>query len=109
MNYSTRIRFASDPKTSPEILDQLTNMSGADYCGLRYQIAKNKNTSSATLHKLSYDNDYWTRRKVAANPNTSIETLDRLSSDDEWWVRYHVSGNPTTPNYLIKYINYSLL
>jgi hypothetical protein len=47
--------------------------------------------------------------ELASEPTTSPEILDELSTDIDADVRMGVAENPNTQNYLIKYINYSLL
>ena len=44
-------------------------------------VAKNPNTPTLMLEKLSEDNDWLIRIFVAANPNTPISTLEKLCND----------------------------
>ncbi len=87
--------------TDPEVLDELSKNKNSD---VRYQVAKNPNTTSETLDYLSKDKDQMVRRWVARNPNTTPETLDYLSKDEVWVIRDGAKSNPNYPN-ILKRIN----
>jgi prophage antirepressor-like protein len=62
------------------------------------ELAKNTNTPTEILIKLSKDEYWFVREDVAKNTNTPIETLIELSNDKEWIVRGYVTTNPTWVN-----------
>jgi hypothetical protein len=60
---------------------------------VRYEVAKNLNTSIETVTKLSDDEDWGVRLGVAKNPYTSSETLTKLSNDKDYYVRRAAANN----------------
>ncbi len=79
---------------APERLEEL---SCSVWDTVRIRVAKNKNTSEATLDRLANDKDNFVRRDVAFNEKTAPYTLARLAKDSVWTVRDCVAKNMNTP------------
>lgn len=86
--------MASNPQTSPELLDFLSCVS--DEAAL-VRIAENPNTSRETLSVLAFHNDAEVRCAVADNINTPDTCFKRLAMDESSDVRYRVAENPSAP------------
>ena len=68
-----------------------------------FDLATNPNTSPEILERLANDEDYCVRCFVAFNRNTPPETLERMANDEDSCVRYWVTFNPNTPQYIRTY------
>ena len=70
-----KILVASSPSAPESILASLAN----DHLSVREEVAKNPNSSTKLLKKLSRHRDWYTQFSVAKHHNTSMETLIALS------------------------------
>ena len=77
LSHDDKWELAKSKEATPEILDYLSNDKSVD---IQRNVAKNPNTSSKTLDRLSHG-DWTVRSGVVYNPNTSNETLQELSHD----------------------------
>lgn len=99
-SFLTKRALASDPRTSQELLLQLSKDQDAT---IRTIVADNKSTPVDVLINLSQDYILAVRRSIAGNPNTPIDVLDQLSKDHEPGVRSMVASNSnTSPETLIR-------
>jgi Trk K+ transport system NAD-binding subunit len=89
-----KIRLASHPDTSPEVLNQLAEK---DQPELSERVAENAQTTPDTLKKLSGSHSADVRVAVTENKNTPSEILQLLAADENPDVRYRIAENPETP------------
>ena len=117
---SLRRALASNPKTSPLVLERLVEgksksertefelalMKATGWSDIEQKnssdyilelVAENISTSAKVLVKLSEDKDRFVRRAVASNHSAPVEALINLSKDKEREVRWAVAENPGTP------------
>ena len=86
-------RELAETSIYPETLEILSNEEDKF---IRWNVARNKNTSKETLDKLADDEDEKVRWNVARNKNTSKETLGKLADDEKCLVFYSVYINHKT-------------
>jgi|ERR1700722_5672244 hypothetical protein len=89
-----KIRLASHPETSPEVLHQLAEKDSPE---LSERVAENAQTAPDTLKKLSNSESADVRSAVTENKNTPSEILQLLAADENPDVRYRIAENPETP------------
>jgi hypothetical protein len=87
-------RLASNPETSPEVLEKLANKNQPEVVE---RVAENPQTPPQTLEKLSGHDVPEVRVAVTENKNTPIEAIKSLAKDDNPDVRYRLAENPETP------------
>ena len=87
-----RVGLASKTK-DPGTLAVLSNHTDRE---IKKAVAKNLNTPSDVLEKMSKDKSFIVKAIVAENPNTPPETLDRLSEEELEYTRVSVAKNPNT-------------
>jgi len=92
-----RAEIADHPNASPELLDKLAKTSrglfGLFY-SIRWNVAKNKNTSAKTLTYLAKNGDNYTKERVAQNNNVNEITLEVLAHDRNKEIRIAALKNP---------------
>lgn len=88
---STSINLSILPKTHGEELtskrEDEVKMDKGRKSNILYEIARNANTSTEELEKLSENKSWCVRYAVAKNANTSAATLAKLSEDKDPNVR----------------------
>ena len=86
------IRFATDP----DFLDSLIPDATSDQL---FEICKNSNTSSQTLHTLLVMDiqDKFVRRAIASHWATAAQDLEVLANDNDWGVLNNLIENTHTP------------
>jgi hypothetical protein len=92
-----RLAVAHNPNASAEALTWLADDNHALVCRA---VAAHPNAPPELLARLAADRSMFSARlrlNVARNPNTSTETLVRLSTDDANEVRHAVLLHPNTP------------
>lgn len=109
-NDSYLLELAKSPTTSPDTLDSLSD-NEYEYIDkknskvpplkiIRHAVARNENTSTITLERLSYDLDERIRAEVAGNPNVTKEIVERFLADTEL-VRLNVAKNLNTDSHCL--------
>lgn len=93
----TSLELAKDPKTSSEILDQL---SYDEDPYVRIWVAQNPNAQPETLDRLYCDIDRDVRVCVPWNSNTTAKIISRLEYNKSGYVFWGVIQNPNTPQYI---------
>lgn len=78
--------IAENKNSSTKLLDILLNNRYSDLSARRV-IASHKNTSVATLKKLSYDKSEIVREQVVNNDNVTIDILHKLSYDNDFYIK----------------------
>lgn len=78
--------IAENKNSSTKLLDILLNNRYSDLSARRV-IASHKNTSVATLKKLSYDKSEIVREQVVNNDNATIDILHKLSYDNDFYIK----------------------
>lgn len=78
--------IAENKNSSTKLLDILLNNRYSDLSARRV-IASHKNTSVATLKKLSYDKSEIVREQVVNNDNATIDILHKLSYDNNFYIK----------------------
>lgn len=78
--------IAENKNSSTKLLDILFNNKYSDL-SVRRVIASHKNTSVATLKKLSYDKSEIVREQVVNNDNATIDILHKLSYDNDFYIK----------------------
>lgn len=78
--------IAENKNSSTKLLDILLNNIYSDLL-VRKVIASHKNTSVATLKKLSYDKSEIVREQVVNNDNATIDILHKLSYDNDSYIK----------------------
>ena len=117
---SLRRALASNPKTSPLVLERLVEgksksertefelalMKATGWSDIEQKnssdyilelVAENISTSAKVLVKLSEDKDRCVRRAVASNHSAPVEALIKLSKDKEMEVRWAVASSLDMP------------
>ena len=89
----TSIQAVLHRRTPAAILDALACDSDPDVV---YNVARNPNTSTATLARLGASTTQSVRRETANNPSTSAATLTLLAEDPSPAVRRETARNPST-------------
>lgn len=92
----SRLRIASDPKSSPQLLEQLSYDKNFK---VRSCVAANVKCPIYLLERLSFDEEFWVRCEVAANFNCPPDVLVRLSQDPHKFVRSIVAGRLVNGNW----------
>lgn len=77
----------------------LADLATDSAISVRLEVARNSNTSAATLAGLATDPDNDVRLVVAENPNTQAETLtDMAATKQSISVLKAIESNPNTPD-----------
>jgi len=121
-----KVKLASDPNTSQEILKVLAidpkwyiryrvakNLKTSDETqvilatdddfSIRFTLAKHPHLSQKAIIILVNDGDLLVRERVAMHPNNSQETLRKLANDKDSWIRRNAKMHP---NYKISRWNF---
>ena len=98
----TKQAMAMDPSTSSRILDSLSYDD--DNWILLAEVAKNPNTSDATLLRLLNSPYLDVRRAVGQNPNLSEDVIAACLQTNDTDVIFGLTQNPNTPADILEYI-----
>jgi hypothetical protein len=93
------LEHATGDTVDPELLSVLPQAVKERLCDpyFRRNLASETNTPLSILGFLAKDPDYQVRELVARNPQTSSATiLESLARDDQWKVRWRAAENPHT-------------
>ncbi len=85
--FSSKLRAATDPSTSPNTLTAWAQNTRFDGLGIQAAVATNTNTPADGLRRLAASEFHEVRAAVAANPATPVEVLQTLSKDKAEVVR----------------------
>lgn len=101
-----RVYVAKHPNTPQHVLRRLALGKGSviDVCR---EVAKNPNTSTETLDKLSGYADYDIQRGVVQNQNTSKETLEKHARQGSGYIQHEIAENPKTPVEILKILAFN--
>lgn len=109
-----RSAVALNQSTPARLLSELADDEMVDFDAteerLRYivmeAVAKNTNTPSEDLIRLSESPSEDVRAAVASNPKSPIDIIKKLSRDQSWLVRLSVAKNPATEPEVLVHLAY---